>query len=313
LRKPPNERPKLKLKHLPARPSSSDEGMGVGNVSPAQPFRTGPTPTQFGVNPAPQGSGQSGGLTDPKLLKGKGSDKDGPERKCVLTGERNDRAALIRLVLSPDGEVLSDVRAKAPGRGAWLGVDRRALEQAIASGKLRGALGRAFRTRDLRIGADLPEQIERGLERAALDRLGLEARASTLVTGGERIDAAARSGKVELLLHAADAGEDGNRKLDQALRVGSDAEGSDLKGLVIAAPRTILSSALGRENVVHIAVVDRGAAKRVSEALARWHRFIGFGSGERPCETQSQGSIAAAAPEGAAAHAANEGLTTVHE
>lgn len=134
-----------------------------------------------------------------------------------------------------------------------------------------------------------------------------------MVTGGERIDAAARSGKVALLLHAADAGEDGNRKLDQALRVGSDAEGTDLKGLVIAAPRTILSSALGRENVVHVAVTDPGAAKRVGDMLSRWHRFIGFGSGERPCETRSQGSIAAAAPSGTAADAANEGLTTVHE
>jgi uncharacterized protein len=256
--------------------------------------------------------GQSPPPTPP--LKGRGSDKDGPERKCVLTGERSDRASLIRLVLSPDGEVLPDVRAKAPGRGAWLGVDRGSLEQAIANGKLRGTLGRAFRTRDLRIPQDLPEQIERGLERAALDRLGLEARASTVVTGGERIETAARSGKVELLLHASDAGIDGNRKLDQALRVGGDAEGSGLRGLVIAAPRTILSSALGRENVVHVAVVDRGAAKRVSEALDRWHRFIGFGSGEQPCETQSQGPIAAAAPGGAAAEdAANEGLTTVHE
>ena len=127
------------------------------------------------------------------------------------------------------------------------------------------------------------------------------------------ISADAGKGKVALLLHASDAGEDGNRKLDQALRVGSDAEGSDLKGLVIAASRTILSSALGRENVVHVAVTDPGAARRVGETLSRWHRFIGFGSGEQPCETRSQGSIAAAAPKGAAADAANEGLTTVHE
>jgi predicted RNA-binding protein YlxR (DUF448 family) len=231
----------------------------------------------------------------------------------VLTGGKADRAALIRLALSPDGEVLPDVRAKAPGRGAWIGVDRVELQRAIDSGKLKAALFRAFRRRDLTVPADLPEQIERQLERAALDRLGLEARASTIVTGSDRIEAAARSGQVELLLHAADAGEDGNRKLDQALRVGKGAEGSDLKGLVIASPRTILSSALGRENVVHIAVTDRGAARRLSEVLARWHGFIGFGSGERPCATQPQGSIAAAASTGAAADAANEGLTTVHE
>lgn len=274
MRNPPNERPKLKLKH----PAAAE-----ARVQAALP---------------------------PKPVK---ADKDGPERKCVLTGAKIDRADLIRLVLSPDNQVLPDVRAKAPGRGAWIGVDKAALVAALGSGKLRGALGRAFRQRELSIADELPDQIESQLERAALDRLGLEARAGTLVTGGERIDAAARSGKVALLLHANDAGEDGNRKLDQALRVGSDAEGTGLKGLVIAAPRTILSSALGRENVVHIAVTDPGAAKRVGDMLSRWHRFIGFGSGEQPCETRSQGSIAAAAPKGAAADAANEGLTTVHE
>ena len=274
MRKPPNERPKLRLKH----PSAAEQ-----RVKAALP---------------------------PKPAK---PDKDGPERKCVLTGDKADRAALIRLVLSPEGEVLADVRAKAPGRGAWIGVGREELQRALDSGKLKSALFRAFRRRDLTVAPDLPEQIEKQLERAALDRLGLEARASTIVTGGERIDAAARAGKVQLLLHAADAGEDGNRKLDQALRVGRDAEGSELKGLVIAAPRTILSSALGRENVVHVAVTDQGAARRVGDVLSRWHRFIGFGSGERPCETRPQGSIAAAASPDAAATAANEGLTTVHE
>jgi uncharacterized protein len=274
LRKPPNERPKLGLKH----PSSAEERLKA--VLPPKPVK---------------------------------ADKDGPERKCVLTGGKADRAALIRLVLSPDGEVLPDVRAKAPGRGAWIGVDRDALQKALDSGKLKSALFRAFRRRDLTVPADLPEQIEKQLERAALDRMGLEARASTLVTGSDRIDTAARSGQVQLLIHAADAGDDGNRKLDQALRMGSDAEGSGLRGLVIAAPRTILSSALGRENVVHIAIIDQGAARRVGEALARWHGFIGFGSGDRPCESNSQGSIAAATPAGEAAEAANEGLTTVHE
>lgn len=234
--------------------------------------------------------------------------KSDTERRCVLTGDRIERTALIRLALGPDGEVLPDVRAKAPGRGAWIGVDRAALQTAVDNGKLRHALARAFRTRDLVLAPDLPAKIEQQLERAALDRLGLEARAGTIVTGSERIETALRSGKAEMLLHASDAGADGTRKLDQALRVGQEAEGSDLKGLVIAAPRTILSLALGRENVVHVAVTDRGAARRVGEALARWHSFIGFDLGDRPCETASQGSIAAATSSDEAAAAANEGF-----
>jgi predicted RNA-binding protein YlxR (DUF448 family) len=202
-------------------------------------------------------------------------EKHVPERKCILSGEHGARETLIRLALSPDGEVLPDVRAKAPGRGAWIGVDRTALEAARAKGKLRGALARAFKGAPLSIPDDLGERIETALRQAALDRLGLEARSGTLLTGADRIENALRKGEVELLLHARDAGEDGNRKLDQAWRVG----GREGQGLVIPAQRPILSLALGRQNVVHIALTDRGAAARVGQALDRWRAFIGTEAG----------------------------------
>ncbi len=212
-----------------------------------------------------------------------------PERRCIISGDRAPKGGLIRLALGPDGDVAPDVRARAPGRGAWIGVDRATLEEAQAKGKLKGALVRAFKTGDIAIPADLGARTEAALERAALDRLGLEARAGTLATGSDRIDDAARKGQIALLLHAQDAGDDGNRRLDQAWRVGSDAEGTGLAGLVLAADRTILSQALGRENVVHIGVTDRAAATRVAACVDRWHRFIGRELSALPCETASQG------------------------
>lgn len=198
-----------------------------------------------------------------------------PERKCILSGGHDARDDLIRLAISPDGAVLPDVRAKAPGRGAWIGVDRTTLEAAQAKGKLKGAMARAFKGAALSIPDDLGQRIETALERAFLDRLGLESRAGAVLIGSERIAEAARAGRVHLLLHASDAGEDGSRKLDQAFRVGSDAEGSGLRGLELPVPRTILAMALGRENVVHVAVVDRAAARRIGHALTRWLGFIG--------------------------------------
>jgi uncharacterized protein len=215
-----------------------------------------------------------------------------PERRCVITGDRAPKASLIRLALGPDGAVAPDVRARAPGRGAWIGVDRESLEKAMAKGKLKSALARAFKANEMSVPEDLPERIEAALARNALDRLGLEARSGTLVTGSDRIGDAARKGQAHLLLHASDGGVDGNRKLDQAWRVGSDAEGSDLAGLVLGVDRTILSQALGRENVVHIAVVDQAAAARVSAAIDRWHGFIGSKRHALPCEITSQGASA---------------------
>jgi predicted RNA-binding protein YlxR (DUF448 family) len=232
--------------------------------------------------------------------------KSEPERRCILSGEHAARTALVRLALGPDGQILPDVRAKAPGRGAWIGIDRPTLEAAMAKGKLKGALARAFKTGEAKIPDDLPQMIEDALQRNALDRLGLEARASTITTGSERIDEAGRKGQLHLLFHAADAAIDGNRKLDQAWRVGLGEEGSGRQGLVLSVARPILSVALGRENVVHIGVIDARAATRVAAAIDRWHGFIGFAPTGWPCETTSQGS----GPRGAFS-SSNEGFGSV--
>ena len=193
-----------------------------------------------------------------------------PERSCILSRRTAPREELIRLALGPDGQIAPDVRARAPGRGAWIGVGREAIDEANAKGKLKGALARAFKSKDLLVPADLGERIETSLRQQALDRLGLEARGGTLINGAERVEVAARQGKVALLIHAADAGEDGRRRLDQAWRVG----GGGPQGLVFPEGRTILSMALGRENVVHIALTDAAAARRVTLAINRGQAFI---------------------------------------
>lgn len=202
------------------------------------------------------------------------------ERRCILTGDHAAPEHLVRLAVAPDGAVMPDVRAKAPGRGAWIGVSRAELSEALAKGKLKGALTRAFKTGEIIIPPELPDMIADALERQAMERLGLEAKASNLLTGSEKIEVAARRGQVRLLLHAADAAADGNRKLDQAWRVGSEAEGEDLAGFILPAGRDSLSKALGRENVVHIAITDPAAASRISALLSRWQSYAGCANGE---------------------------------
>jgi uncharacterized protein len=201
--------------------------------------------------------------------------KAAPERRCILSGEHGARETLVRLAISPDGEVLPDIHAKAPGRGAWIGVSRAELEAAIAKGRLKGALARAFKGASLTVPEDLAQRIEDGLTRALLDRLGLELRAGYVVLGSDRIAEHARGRAVELLLHAADASADGRRKLDQAWRVGREVEGTGETGTVLPLDRAALSVAMGRDNVVHLALADPAAAARVSLALERLMHFLG--------------------------------------
>jgi len=198
-----------------------------------------------------------------------------PIRRCILSGERDERPALIRLALGPDGQVAPDIHAKAPGRGAWIGVDARELQVAQDKGQLKGALSQAFKTGKINVAEDISAKVLAGLEKALLDRLGLEARASNLICGADKVDAAARSGKVSLLLHAADASEDGAKKRDQSWRVGSDKEGSGETGIRLPFGRDALSAALGRSNAVHVAILDEKAATRVMHHLGRWLKFNG--------------------------------------
>ncbi|MET0588514.1 MAG: DUF448 domain-containing protein [Novosphingobium sp.] len=200
---------------------------------------------------------------------------NGPERKCILSGTHDARDALVRLAISPEGEVHPDVLARAPGRGAWIGVTRAALEESIAKGKLKGALARAFKGAPISIPDDLAERLEAALTRAVTDRLGLEMRSGQLLVGSDRIAEKARMGRVAWLAHAADAGEDGSRKLDQALRVGLEAEGSGLRGTVLPLDRAALSVALGRDNVVHLALTESAAAERIAAPLQRLLHYLG--------------------------------------
>ena len=192
-----------------------------------------------------------------------------------MSGEHGTRSQLIRLALGPDGTIAPDLFAKAPGRGAWIGVSGAELSKAQDKGKLAGVLRRAFKTDKIDIIEDLSGRIDCGLEKAFLDRLGLEARAGHLILGAEKIDAAARSGRVKLLLHAADASADGSGKRDQAWRVGEDEEGSGKGGVKLPVDRDAISAALGRQNAVHVALIDQKAADRVMHHLGRWLNFKG--------------------------------------
>lgn len=233
---------------------------------------------------APSGSGR---------LRGGGSVSADPERKCILTGAHAGRDDLTRLAISPGGDVLPDALARAPGRGAWIGVARADLEIALAKGKLKGALARAFKGASLTIPADLPDRIEIALIRAFTERLGLEMKSGRLLVGSDRIAENARGGNVAWLAHAADASDDGTRKLDQAWRVGSEAEGSGLRGITLPLDRAALSVALGRDNVVHLALTDPAAAQRLAVPLQRLLRFLG--QPEPTGQSDSDGTVFAAA------------------
>lgn len=53
-----------------------------------------------------------------------------PMRKCVVTNERVEKKQLLRIVKTPEGNVIVDLTGKANGRGAYLTRSKAVILQA---------------------------------------------------------------------------------------------------------------------------------------------------------------------------------------
>lgn len=155
-----------------------------------------------------------------------------------------------------------DLANKLGGRGAWISADRAAIDRAAS----KGLFARAFKCAAA-APADLAAIIETGLERRALDALGLARRTGDAVTGFDQVKAALDKGKAAVLVAASDAGADGQGKLARSGR-----------GLprVTGFTSAALSAALGKEGVVHAALLKGTPATRF---LAEARRLQGFRPG----------------------------------
>lgn len=56
-----------------------------------------------------------------------------PMRSCVITREKLPKKELIRVVRTPEGNVIVDQTGKANGRGAYLKLDNEVIEKAQKS------------------------------------------------------------------------------------------------------------------------------------------------------------------------------------
>ena len=182
---------------------------------------------------------------------------DGPERRCIVTGESGGRGGLIRFVLDPDDRVVPDLSGRLPGRGLWVTADRATLERAVA----RQVFRRAAR-RPVEVPADLVATVEAGLRRRVRELVGLARRAGAAVAGFEKVSALLAARRAAVLLEASDGAEGGRGKLR-----------GQSGGLPVVAclDSGELGLAFGRPSVVHAALAPGGLAERFLEEARRLH------------------------------------------
>jgi uncharacterized protein len=193
-------------------------------------------------------------IAEPMESRDTGPKAPGSERFCVVLRAVRPTDEMLRFVAGPDGTVVPDVKRKLPGRGVWV----TATHEAVAEAVKRGALQRGLKA-NVKVPADLPDLVDRLLERAALDALAMARKAGRVIAGFERVESVIAAGGLAALIHAADAAPDGVRKL--AGRV----EGQF--PVISAFTSSQLDLALGRPHVIHAALLS---GREGETFLARW-------------------------------------------
>ena len=187
-----------------------------------------------------------------------------PERTCIVTREAKGPAGLIRFVLGPDHQVVPDLRHKLPGRGVWVTARSDLVEEAAK----RRLFSRAFKT-EAKAPETLAQDIERLLRDDLRQGLALANKAGAVITGFFKVESAITDKPIVALIHAAEAAEDGRRKLANQLRKRLGEAISSFP-VIQELSNDELDLALGRSHVIHAALV---AGAGSDGFLNRWHRY----------------------------------------
>ncbi|WP_421784686.1 RNA-binding protein [Hyphobacterium sp.] len=196
------------------------------------------------------------------------------ERRCVVTQQSGPETSLIRFVAGPEGNVVPDISAKLPGRGAWVTADAEHLVLAIKRGRLARALGGA--KADEKLVAD----VEALLARKVLSLLGLARRAGDLAVGMDAVRLGLKAQRPAWRIEACDGAADGRSKLDRL------AEGK--WGAVPVAgcfPADQLGQALGRDHVVHAALAEGSQSRAFGEIMGKLSGFREIDPGRKAGES----------------------------
>jgi predicted RNA-binding protein YlxR (DUF448 family) len=216
-------------------------------------------------------------IADPDLDNGPRTDRSATMRMCAVTRQVRPIGELIRFVVSPQGEVVPDLKRKLPGRGLWISASR----QAVAEAARRNQFSKGFK-RELRGTPALAANTEALLVRSAIEALAMAAKAGQVVSGFSKVEGALeqRQARVQVLalIHACNGAADGIRKLDaqSAALVRSNTENNAESReipVVTALTSEQLDLALGRSNVIHAALLVGPASKTF---LSRSHILVRY-------------------------------------
>ncbi|NIZ60587.1 RNA-binding protein [Sedimentitalea sp. CY04] len=179
---------------------------------------------------------------------------NGPDRKCLATGEVQPKHGLVRFVIGPDGQVVADIMGKLPGRGVYVAAEREALEIAVK----KKLFSRGFKTQ-VTMPDGLVDEVERQILRRLIELLSLARKSGAAVGGYEKVKDWLSKEEAQVLIQAVDGSGRGKSKL-------STPHMGNYIGCLTADE---LGMAFGRQTVIHAALASGGLSKRVVEEAQR--------------------------------------------
>lgn len=186
---------------------------------------------------------------------GREKTSDDPERKCIVSGESQPKAGLVRFCVGPDNGLVPDVMGKLPGRGIYVSSDRAAITKAAT----KGLFARAAR-QPVTVPPDLADMVETLLARRVVDLVSMARKASGAVMGFEKVKDWLVKGRAKILIQSSDGSERGKEKLHPP-------GGPETLINVLSAQE--LGLAFGRERAIHAALGAGGLTTRVVEEATR--------------------------------------------
>lgn len=181
--------------------------------------------------------------------------REDPERKCIVSGESQPKAGLIRFVVGPEGMIVPDLQGRLPGRGIYVAADLAVLEKAVR----KNLFSRAAR-QQVTVPPGLGAMVEDLLSRRVVDLLSLARKAGEAVCGYEKVKDWLVKGRARALIQASDGSERGREKLRPP---------NGPETLISCLSAGELGLAFGRERAIHAALAAGGLNDRVVEEAAR--------------------------------------------
>ena len=177
------------------------------------------------------------------------------EFACHVTGKKLPADELLRFCVSPEGVLTPDIGNNLPGAHIWVSA-RKPCVAALQNGP------------EWLVPEDLSHRVAELMGARARNMLGLARAAGKIVLGFAKVDVALSDGRAKMLFSACDGARDGRAKLARK----AQAAGVPVREFFSAEE---LGLAMGRQDVIHSAVIEAQWAAKIDDAAHRWQFYIG--------------------------------------